>query len=121
MDSTDLPEPLRARMAQLAARPALETARDFLSGVVGDAGSLEEVREDLAQLAQMSTRSHERYLGALETVLSEEQPPGTLLELVEGYGNWSLDHDPTDSGAAAFLNGLVQMLREVIDEAEQRR
>jgi hypothetical protein len=40
--------------------------------------------------------------------------------LVEGYGNWSLDHDPTDSGAAVFLAGLVRMLQEVIDEAEQR-
>jgi hypothetical protein len=108
-------------MAELDAMPALETVRDFLSGVVSDAESLDEVRADLAQLAQTSTRSHRRYLAALESVLSERQPPGTLLQLVEGYGNWSLDHDPTDSGAAVFLADLVLMLRVIIDEAEQPR
>jgi hypothetical protein len=120
MNSPDLPEQLRARMAELAAMPALETARGFLGGVVGDAESLGEVRADLAQVAQISTRAHHRYLAALETVLSEEQPPGTLLELVAGYGGWSLDHDPTDSGAAVFLTGLVEMLRDVIDEADKQ-
>jgi hypothetical protein len=120
MESSGLPEPLRTRMAQLDAMPALETARNFLSGVVSDAESLEEVRADLVRLARSNTRSHHRYLGALEAVLSEEQPPGTLLQLVEGYGNWSLDHDPTDRGAAAFLGDLVRMLRSVIDEAERR-
>ena len=99
--------------------PALETARSFLSGVVADAGSLDEVRTDLVRLAQTNTGSHQRYLRALETVLAEEQPSGTLLQLVEGYGNWSLDHDPTDAGAAAFLAELVTMLRSVIAEAEQ--
>ena len=121
METSGLPEPLRARMAQLDAMPALETARDFLSGIVSDAGSLEEVRADLTQLARSNTRSHHRYLDALEIVLSEQHPPGTLLQLVEGYGNWSLDHDPTDSGAAAFLADLIRMLRAVIGEAEQRR
>jgi hypothetical protein len=105
-------------MAHFDAMPALETARDFLSGVVSDAGSLEEVRADLTQLAQSNTRSHRRYLGALEAVLAEEQPAGTLLHLVEGYGNWSLDHNPTDAGAAEFLAELVRMLRVIIDEAE---
>ena len=81
---------------------------------------LEELRADLAQLAQSNTRSHHRYLTALEAVLAEPQPPGTLLQLVEGYGNWSLDHDPTDSGAAAFLAGLIRMLREIIAETERR-
>jgi len=119
METSGLPEPLRARMAQLDAMPALETARDFLSGVVSDAGSLEEVHADLARSARSNTRSHRRYLGALEAVLSERQSPGTLMQLVEGYGNWSLDHDPTDSGAAAFLAELVRMLRTVIDEVEQ--
>jgi hypothetical protein len=57
---------------------------------------------------------------ALEAVLAEPQPPGTLLQLVAGYGNRSLDHDPTDSGATVFLAGLVTMLRSIIDEAEQR-
>jgi hypothetical protein len=121
METSSLPEPVRARMAELDARPALETVRDFLSAVVSDAGSFDEMRADLAQLAQSNTRSHRRYLGALEAVLSEPQPPGTLLHLVEGYGNWSLDHDPTDSGAAAFLADLVQMLRAVIGEAEKGR
>lgn len=121
METSGLPDPLRTRMAQLDAMPALETARSFLSGVVADAGSLDEVRSDLASLAQSNTRSHQRYLQALETVLSEDQPSGTLLQLVEGYGNWSLDHDPTDAGAAVFLADLVTMLRSVIDEAEQNR
>jgi hypothetical protein len=119
METSGLPEPLRTRMAQLDARPALETARDFLSGIVSDAGSLDEVRADLARSARTNTRAHRRYLSALEAVLAEPQPPGTLTELVEGYGNWSLDHDPTDAGATAFLAQLVQMLRAVIAEAGQ--
>ncbi|PRY20562.1 hypothetical protein [Pseudosporangium ferrugineum] len=120
MDTSGLPEPLRARMAQVDAMPALETARDFLSGFLSDAGSLPEVRAELTELAQSNTRAHHRYLRALETLLSEPQPPGTLLQLVEGYGNWSLDHDPTDAGAAAFLADLVSMLREVVKQAERQ-
>jgi hypothetical protein len=121
MDPSGLPEPLRTRMAQLDAMPALETAQIFLGTVVGDASSLDALRADLTNLAQSNTHSHHRYLHALETILSEPQPPGTLLQLVEGYGNWSLDHDPTDAGAAAFLGELIQMLREIINDTEQRR
>lgn len=121
METSSLPEPLRTRLQRLDATPALETARGFLGTVVGDAGSLDELRADLTRLAQTDTRSHHRYLDALETVLAEPQPPGTLRQLVEGYGNWSLDDDPTDAAATAFLTGLTRMLRTVIAEAEHPR
>ena len=120
MDLSDLPEPMRRRIAELDARPALETARDFLGGFLADADGLEEVRQDLQRVAITSTRAHRRYLDALEVLLSEPQPAGTLLHLVEGDGNWALDDNPTDEGAAVVLRELQQMLRAVIDGVERR-
>lgn len=114
---TDLPDALRARMAELDSRPALDTVRDFLGTSVADAESLDEIRADHMQLAQVSTRAIRRDLAALEAVLAD--PPseaGALARLVGWEGNWVLD-DPSDAGAAQFLQQLAQLLRDVLDEA----
>jgi hypothetical protein len=114
---SDLPDALRARMDELDARPALETVRDFLGAEVADAESLDEIRADQRQLAQVSTRAIRRDLAALEAVLADPpSSPGTLARLVGWEANWVLD-DPSDAGAARFLAELAQLLREVIDEA----
>lgn len=113
MEVSDLPEPLRRRMAEVDAQPALETVRSLLGGFVSDAESLDDLRTNLERIALTSTRAHRRYLTAIETVLAEQHPPRTLLELVEGYGNWPLD-DPTDAGAAAFLRQVAEVLRSVL-------
>ena len=114
---SDLPDALRARMAELDARPALDTVREFLGANVADAESLDEIRADQRQLAQTSTRAVRRDLAALEAVLADPPAaPGSLARLVEWEGNWALD-DPSDHGAAQFLQELAQLLREVLDEA----
>ena len=104
-------------MAELDARTPLETVRSFLSGDVADADGLDELRADLQQTAQVTTRGIRRDLAAIEALLADPPAPGTLAQFVGMYGNWVLD-DPSDAGAAQFLRELAQMLREVIDEAE---
>lgn len=118
METSGLPEPLRARMAELDAMSSLEIVREFLRGNVADAESLGEIRRDLQQLAQITTRAIHRDLAALEAVLAEPPAaPGTLARLVGWDANWVLE-DPSDAGAARFLRELAEMLREVIAEAE---
>ncbi|MEV6489291.1 hypothetical protein AB0M20_11780 [Actinoplanes sp. NPDC051633] len=117
MATPDLPERLRAHIAKLEGRPPLETVEEFMFGHVADADSLDEIRTRLEQIARRSTSMHRRTLRALEAVITTELPPNTLARLVVWDGNWSLD-DPSDAGAADFLRGLAQMLREVIEQAD---
>ncbi|WP_250036066.1 hypothetical protein [Paractinoplanes maris] len=117
MDLSQLPEPLRARMAERDARPALRKVRDFLQTYVMDAVDLDEMRADLSDTAGYSTRSLHQDLEALEWVLTAELPTGTLLHLVEDDANFGLDEDPTDAGATVFLRRVVDILREVLESA----
>ena len=121
MDTSRLPEPLRARMAERDALPALEKVGSLLRGHVADTDGLEEVREELTMTARSSTRYLRQQLGAIETVLTEDLPAGTLLRLVEGDGLWPLDDDPTDAGAAHFLRELADLLSGIIQAADQGR
>ncbi|GAA0489180.1 hypothetical protein Ade02nite_73350 [Paractinoplanes deccanensis] len=116
MEMADLPDSVRARLAQQGERPPLEVVREFLLGYVADAESLHEVETRLRRIAGTSTRMHRRVLGALESVLATELREGTAAQLVGWDGNWVLD-DPSDAGAAEFLRGLAGMLRSVIDQA----
>jgi hypothetical protein len=117
MAKPDLPEAIRMHLAEQQSQPPLETVREFLLGHVADAESLDEVRARLQRIAQHSTHLHRRVLGALEVLLADSGPPGTLARLVGWDGNWVLD-DPSDAGAAQFLRDLAQLLRAVIDGAE---
>ncbi|MFI7602925.1 hypothetical protein [Actinoplanes sp. NPDC049681] len=116
METPRLPEPLRARAEALAARSPLETVRDFLRGHVTDADDMEEIRSGLQQVAQVSTRGLDQELAAVESVLAEPLPDGTLARLIGWDANWVLD-DPSDAGAAAFLRELADMIREVLAAA----
>lgn len=109
---SDFPEPMRRRIEELNAKPALDVVRDFLTFTLADAGNLDEVREDLSQTARYSTRSLVRELTAFETVLAD--PPDGLSRMVASDGNWVLD-DLSDAAAERFLAELAQMLREVIE------
>jgi hypothetical protein len=120
VDLSQLPEPMRARMAERAARPPLQRVHDLLQSYVMDAVDLDEVRDDLAGTARFSSHAADnlrRDLEALEWVLTAELPSGTLLHLVEDDCNFGLDDDPTDAGAAIFLRQIVDILREVLDAA----
>lgn len=118
MDRSRLPEAMQRRMAERDAQSAIDVVRNFLGALLGDALSIEEVRDDLTEVAHRNTRSHKRYLKALETVLAEEQEPDVLAQAVGWYGNWVLD-DPSDAGARAFLEELAEMLRQVIAEGDE--
>jgi len=117
METPRLPEPLRARIEALAARSPMETVRDFLRGHVTDTAGLDEVHANLRQVAQFDTVSLRQDLAAIESVLADPPSDGTLARLVGWDANWVLD-DPSDSGAAAFLEALADLLRTVIDETE---
>lgn len=120
MDISEITEPLRRRAAELARQPPLETVRDFLRGHVCDAESFDEIRADLRRLAAFNTRGLDRYLRAFDAILAEPQMPGLLCRLVAWEANWVLDDATSDEAAAAFLQHLADMLREVLAEAERR-
>ncbi|WP_232234584.1 hypothetical protein [Actinoplanes sp. N902-109] len=114
---SELPEPLQARMRQQDAEPAIDVVRGFLGFKVADAESLDEIRADLRQTAQVSTRKLRRELAAFEAVLADPPAvPGALARMVAWEGNWVLE-DESDVGAARFLGELAQILRDVLAEA----
>jgi hypothetical protein len=117
MDASQIPESLRARMAEKETRPPLEKVRSLLRGHVADTDGWGEIRHELGMTAQHSTRPLRQGLDAIDAVLAEELPPGTLLRMVAGDAGWPLDDDPTDTGAAAFLRELADLIRSVLDEA----
>ncbi|XVU27042.1 hypothetical protein ACQPZJ_08375 [Actinoplanes sp. CA-054009] len=121
MDPSQLPEPLRARMAEQAARSSVEKVRSLLLGHVADTDGIDEVRAQLRMTATHTTTYLRQDLDAIDAVLTEPLPQNTLLHLVAGDGGWPLDDDPTDAGASAFLRDLAGMIRAVIDEAEDAR
>ena len=112
-----MPESLRARMAEKEARPPLEKVRSLLLSHVADTDGWGEVRGELDMTAQHSSRPLRQGLQAIDAVLAEELPPGTLLRLVAGDAGWPLDDDPTDAGAAEFLRELAGLIRSVLGEA----
>jgi hypothetical protein len=116
MDTSGLPESLRERIARRSALPPIEKVRALLHGYVEDADSLGEVRSELLRTARTNDFHLREYLEALNTVLAEAQPSGTLLRLVEDDANWGIDDDQTDAGAAAFLREIADILRSVLAE-----
>jgi len=120
MDKAALPEPLRARMAELDARSPMRTVQDFVGRYLPDADGIDEVRAELRYAAQFNVALLRQDLGALEAVLADRPAPGVLARLVGWEGNWVLD-DPSDEGAARFLGELAQLVRAVVEQAEQGR
>jgi hypothetical protein len=116
MDPSQTRDMLAARTAILDARPPLEKVRDLLDGYVVDTDGWGESRELLTMTAQHTTRPLRQGLDAIDAVLAAELPPGTLLRMVAGEAGKSLDHDPTDAGAAGYLRELAGVIRSVLDE-----
>ena len=116
MESHDLPDPLRARIAKQESRPAMDRVRHFLHYYVADSDGTDEVYAEIRRTMLTDASSVRQDLEAVETVLEDEHVPGALLRLVEGDGNRGLDN-PTDDEAAAFLHGLAQLLRSALDQS----
>jgi hypothetical protein len=117
MDASRIPESLRARLAEKEASPPLEKVRSLLRSHVADTDGWDEIRLELEMTSQHSTRPLRQGLDAIDAVLTEDLPPGTLLRMVAGDAGWPLDDDPTDAGAAVFLRDLAGLISSVIDEA----
>jgi hypothetical protein len=105
-------------MAEKDARSPLDKVRALLGSHVADTDGWDEIRDELDMTAQHSTRPLRQGLEAIDAVLTEELPPGTLLRMVAGEAGRPLDHDPTDAGAAAFLRELAELIRSVLAGAE---
>lgn len=116
MDAPQIPESLRTRMAEKEARPPLEKVRSLLRSHVADTDGWGEIRGELEMTSQHSTRPLRQGIEAIDAILTQELPPGTLLRMVAGDASWPLDDDPTDAGAAAFLRELAALIRSVLDE-----
>jgi len=117
MDVSRLPEPMRRRLEELAAKPPLEIVRSYLGSYYSDAADIDEVRSILQQLAQTNIRSHQERLHALEAVIADPpSEPGTLSRLIAWDANWVLN-DESDAAALQFLRDAAQVLRDVIEAA----
>ena len=117
MDPSQTRDMLMARMAEQDARSPLEKVRELLDSHVVDTDGWDEIHDELRMTARHSTRLLRQGLEAIDAVVGAELPPGTLLRMVAGEAGKSLDHDPTDAGAAAFLLELARVIRSVLDES----
>jgi hypothetical protein len=110
---------MRQHLAREEAEPPIERVKRFLLGTLSNADGLVEVAASLRSLAERNTRSIHLDLAALEAVLADPINQNELPRLVGWHGNWVLD-DPSNEGARRFLEGIVQMLRDVLDSAPDR-
>lgn len=98
----------------------IDQVREFLRSYVADCDSLDELREDLAQTAQMNRETVQRKAEAIEAMLAATQPPGTLSWMVAADGNWVLDDDTSDAAAEAWLRDVATLIRSVLPETDSR-
>lgn len=101
--------------------PPLEAAAKFLRSFFAD-DSWEEAKERLTKLASRNTRAILAGLAGVEGLLAD--PPaekGALYDLVMWDANTSLDHNPTDEGAAIWLKEVAEMVREVLGNKQPPR
>lgn len=101
------------------AKDALEATRSFVHGYWADTDGLEQVRSELANVARRNPHQLEQSLAALQVVLQENYPDGTLARLVAWDANWPLE-DPSDNGAKAFLTQVAGIVRDVIDSTTRQ-
>ncbi|MEV0897184.1 hypothetical protein [Actinoplanes sp. NPDC049802] len=118
LDRPDLPDWMRVRIEDRLTQPPIEAVRDLLQMYVNDSCGFDEIRRELRPVTGFETAFLRLQLDALERVLAEPQPKGTLLWLVELDANHGMDHDPTDRGAAVFLRQIADLVREALAEAE---
>ncbi|TDD20130.1 hypothetical protein E1294_18875 [Nonomuraea diastatica] len=95
-------------------RSALDQVRLFLATLVADASGLDEVRANVARLAEVDPETVERGARALDDLLAAPPADGTLAWLVAWDANTVLDDDTSDTVAAQWLRELAEVLREVL-------
>lgn len=110
----EVPDRLRAR-ANEPLPPALEQVRSLLRSYIADSDGLDEVRTELASMAQVNQETVRRKAAAIEALLADPPPPGTLATLVAIDGNCVLDDETSDAAAASWLNDLAILIRRVLE------
>ncbi|MFI5955228.1 hypothetical protein [Cryptosporangium sp. NPDC051539] len=116
MGSPRVPEPSQQQIAEQAVSLAVENVRRFLHSYVADSDGWDEVRREVRQTARVGAPTLRDDVAAIDAVVIGRHAPGTLLRLVEGDGNWNLDREATDAGAADFLRELAGLVRSVLAE-----
>lgn len=113
----EVPDKLRARANQ-PAPPPLDQVRDFLRGYVADADGFDDLRTEMVRMTEVNRATVGRYAEAIEALLADPPPPGTLAPLVAMDGNWVLDDDTSDTAAASWLAEVAAMIRGVLAGTE---
>jgi hypothetical protein len=65
-------------------------------------------------MAKVNRETVRRDAVAIEALLADPPPPGTLTRLVAWDGNWVLDDETSDAAAAAWLADLASLIRGVL-------
>ncbi|WP_067574348.1 hypothetical protein [Nocardia acidivorans] len=114
----EIPDKLRMR-ANEPPPPAIDQVREFLGGYVADCDGLDELRADLARMAQVNRKTVRRKAEAIEALLAARQPPGTLSRMVAVDANWVLDDETSDAAAESWLRDIAALIHSVLLELEQ--
>ncbi|MDR7322277.1 MULTISPECIES: hypothetical protein [Catenuloplanes] len=106
-----LAERLRAWREEIMTKPDREAVRDFMSEFVHDWGGEDEFRAELRRAMRPDPWRMGYVLRSFEAFMADPPRDGTLAWLVEGYGNWGVDHG-TDEKYLEILDRLLRILRE---------
>ncbi len=110
----DVPDKLRAWMNR-PPPPPLEQVREFLATTVADSLGFDDLRADLARTAQVNRATVLRDADAIDAMLADPPPPGTLSMMVAHDGNWVLDDPTSDEAAIAWFRELSALIRSVAE------
>jgi hypothetical protein len=108
MDSDEIRNVLRERLAAPPPAP-LETLTKLLRTYWSDADGVDEVKAQLARMAQVNSRSLEIGLAAIGELLQTPPEGDLLVQLIELEGNQVLPQ-PTPDGAIRWLQDFAQLL-----------
>ena len=119
----DTREKLLARLRELESMPPLEAAKQFLGTYFYDAVSMEESYSDIREIALMSTRSANRGIKGIESLLNQELDEGVLFYLVEWEANLVLQdpYERSDAGARAWLEDVVRQTKQILADVESSK
>ena len=74
----------------------------------------------MARAARLNAGSVLRPAFAIEALVTQRHPTGTLATLVAVDGNCVLEDDRSDDAAARWLRSLAGMIREVVAESARQ-
>ena len=107
-------------LARLNAPPPLplEGVADFLRSAVCNAIGEDEIEDSLRRRAAHNPRLLAHWAGAIEALLVDPPPPGTLARMVAVDGNLGLP-DETDAGAIPWLRDMAERIKRIRTEAAE--